>query len=91
MDLAFKFKVASLVFIHPEHQFFAPDTDYKVPVTQGENVFVTVSHDVTHSLPRETEGDGASISTCEDIFDYDKCILDVIDSILIFLDEKYLQ
>ena len=74
MDVALLLKMNSLVYIHPENQFFAPDTDNKVPIALGTNVFVTVSHDVTY---QHIEGLYQKTSCSDDII-YDSCVRNVI-------------
>ena len=78
MDVALLLKMNSLVYIHPENQFYAPDTDYKIPVSLGTNVFVTVSHDVTHNLPYNLVSVSKLQNTsCSDEFIFDNCVRDV--------------
>ena len=67
----------SLVYIHPDNEFFAQDTDSKVPIALGTNEFITVSHDVTHSLPRNTMEGVIQKTSCSDDFIYDNCVRDV--------------
>ena len=64
----------SLVYIHPDNEFFAQDTDSKVPIALGTNEFITVSHDVTHSLPRNTMEGVIQKTSCSDDFIYDNCV-----------------
>ena len=81
MDVALLLKMNSLVYIHPENQFYAPDTDYKIPVSLGTNVFVTVSHDVTHNLPYNLVSVSKLQNTsCSDEFIFDNCVRDVSNS-----------
>ena len=79
--MALLLKMNSLVYIHPENQFYAPDTDYKIPVSLGTNVFVTVSHDVTHNLPYNLVSVSKLQNTsCSDEFIFDNCVRDVSNS-----------
>ena len=75
--MAFRLKMNSLVYIHPDNEFFAQDTDSKVPIALGTNEFITVSHDVTHSLPRNTMEGVIQKTSCRDDFVYDDCVRDV--------------
>lgn len=80
MDVAFYFKMNSLVYIHHDHQFFAPDADSKVPVALGKNIFVTVSHDVSTTSPFDLyDSDDANEQMCSDglVNRYDECVLEV--------------
>ena len=77
IDVAFRLKMNSLVYIHPDNEFFAQDTDSKVPIALGTNEFITVSHDVTHSLPRNTMEGVIQKTSCRDDFVYDDCVRDV--------------
>ena len=72
--MAFRLKMNSLVYIHPDNEFFAQDTDSKVPIALGTNEFITVSHDVTHSLPRNTMEGVIQKTSCSDDFIYDNCV-----------------
>lgn len=79
MDVAFTFKMDTLVYIHHEHQFFAPDTDNKVPVALGTNIFVTASHDVTKSLAHVLPNGNLSCSDISSNY-YDECVLEAYDT-----------
>ena len=73
----------SLVYIHPDNEFFAQDTDSKVPIALGTNEFITVSHDVTHSLPRNTMEGVIQKTSCSDDFIYDNCVRGV--SVILYI------
>ena len=90
--MAFRLKMNSLVYIHPDNEFFAQDTDSKVPIALGTNEFITVSHDVTHSLPRNTMEGVIQKTSCRDDFVYDDCVRDVsyLHTYLTSFHNKYL-
>ena len=69
----------SVIYLHYEEQFFAPDTDTKVPAKLGQHAFLPVTHDVTYSKPRE-DVETHQLS-CKDyvVHKYDKCVLQTSD------------
>ena len=71
--MAFEFKMNSLVYIHHSGQFSAPDSDEKISAPLGNNIYISVSHNIINSLPR-IENDTVS---CNIDTKYDSCMRNV--------------
>ena len=50
MDIALRFTMSSIIYIHHEGQFKSPDGDTKVRAEAGKMLFMDTRHDVCITL-----------------------------------------